>query len=225
MSLPVGAEEPAAEAPLAEAAAVEAVAAAVEAPSAEAVKIDVAAVVAEPAEPEGATIMSAGDILFWINNTWMLVATFMVFIMHLGFAALEAGLTQSKNTVNIHFKNVCIIAIGLLTYALMGFNLMYPGEAAAGGYFGFAGFGIETDAAGLTSAYNPGYTYWTDFIFQGMFAATAATIVSGAVAERIKLGSFLIFSTVFVSICYPIVGMWHWGGGWLSEMGFNDFAG
>ena len=223
MSLPVGAEEPAAEAPVAEALAAEAAPAA-EAQAVEPVKVDVAAAVAEPAEPEEAT-MSTGDILFWINNTWMLVATFMVFIMHLGFAALEAGLTQSKNTVNILFKNVCVISIGLLTYALMGFNLMYPGEAAAGGYFGFAGFGISTDAAGLTSAYNPGYTYWTDFIFQGMFAATAATIVSGAVAERIKLGSFLIFSTVFVSICYPIIGMWHWGGGWLAERGFHDFAG
>ena len=222
MSLPAWAEEPAADAPVAEAAVAEAPAAEAAA-VAETPKVDVAAAVAEPAPAEGDT-MSAADILFWVNNTWMLVATFMVFIMHLGFSCLEAGLTQSKNTVNILFKNVCIIAIGLLTYALMGFNLMYPG-GDPGGYFGFAGFGVATDAAGLTAAYNPGYTYWTDFIFQGMFAATAATIVSGAVAERIKLGSFLIFSTIFVSICYPIIGMWHWGGGWLSEAGFHDFAG
>jgi Amt family ammonium transporter len=97
---------------------------------------------------------------------------------------------------------------------------MYPGEAFAGGFFGFSGFGI-----GLTAAYNPGYTYWTDFLFQGMFAATAATIVSGAVAERIKLHSFLLFATLYVSIVYPIVGMWKWGGGWLNEAGFHDFAG
>ena len=126
----------------------------------------------------------------------MLCATFLVFIMHLGFATLEVGLTRAKNTVNILFKNTIIVAIGVLTYALIGFNLMYPGEAASGGWFGFAGFGIGTDAAGLTSAYNVGYTYWTDFIFQAMFAATAATIVSGAVAERVKLSSFLIFSAI-----------------------------
>ncbi|MFP4522000.1 MAG: ammonium transporter [Fibrobacterota bacterium] len=169
--------------------------------------------------------ISGADAMFTVNNTWMLVATFLVFIMHLGFAMLETGLTRAKNSVNIIFKNVMIVAIGLLTYALMGFNLMYPGEVFAGKLFGFAGFGIGTDAAGLTSAYNPGYTYWTDFLFQGMFAATAATIISGAVAERVKLGSFLIFSTIYVAICYPIVGMWHWGGGFLAVKGFHDFAG
>ncbi len=168
---------------------------------------------------------TAADAMFTVNNTWMMVATFLVFIMHLGFATLEAGLTQAKNTVNILFKNMGIIAIGLLTYAIIGFNLMYPGEFSIGAFFGFAGFGIGTDAAGLTADYNPGYTYWTDFLFQGMFAATAATIVSGAVAERVKLSSFLIFSTIYVAIVYPILGSWKWGGGWLDAMGFYDFAG
>ena len=163
--------------------------------------------------------------LFTVNNLWMMIATALVFIMHLGFATLEAGLTRSKNTVNILFKNSIIPGIGLLTYALVGFNLMYPGAEYTGGFFGFAGFGIGTDADGLTSAYNIGYTYWTDFLFQGMFAATAATIVSGAVAERIKLPTFLVFSTLFVAISYPITGMWKWGGGFLNEMGFYDFAG
>ena len=166
---------------------------------------------------------TAADAVFTINNTWMLVATFLVFIMHLGFATLESGLTQAKNTVNILFKNVSIIAIGILTYAVCGFNLMYPGEF--NGFFGFAGLGISTGAEGLTPAYNPGYTYWTDFIFQAMFAATAATIVSGAVAERIKLSSFLVFSTVYVAFVYPIVGSWTWGGGWLADKNFHDFAG
>ena len=166
---------------------------------------------------------TAADAIFTINNTWMLVAAFLVFIMHLGFATLESGLTQAKNTVNILFKNVSIIAIGILTYAVCGFNLMYPGEF--NGFFGFAGLGISTGAEGLTPAYNPGYTYWTDFIFQAMFAATAATIVSGAVAERIKLSSFLVFSTVYVALVYPIVGSWTWGGGWLAEKNFHDFAG
>jgi Amt family ammonium transporter len=166
---------------------------------------------------------TVADAIFTINNTWMLVATFLVFIMHLGFATLESGLTQAKNTVNILFKNMSIIAIGILTYAVCGFNLMYPGEF--NGFFGFAGLGVSTGAEGLTPAYNPGYTYWTDFIFQAMFAATAATIVSGAVAERIKLSSFLVFSTIYVALVYPIVGSWTWGGGWLADKNFHDFAG
>ena len=176
-----------------------------------------AAAAAQDAASDGA--------MFAVNNTWMMVATFLVFIMHLGFATLEAGLTQSKNTVNILFKNMGIIAIGLLTYAVVGFNLMYPGEFSLGQFFGFAGFGIGTDPSGLTAEYSPGYTYWTDFLFQAMFAATAATIVSGAVAERIKLGSFLVFSTIYVMFVYPLLGSWKWGGGWLDAMGFYDFAG
>ena len=180
------------------------------------------AAMAQDAEPE----ITAADAMFTVNNTWMMVATFLVFIMHLGFACVETGLTRAKNTVNILFKNTMIVAIGLLTYALIGFNLMYPGFAeGSAGFFGFAGFGIGTDAAGITSAYNPGYTYWTDFLFQGMFAATAATIVSGAVAERVKLGPFLIFCTLYVALVYPFVGSWVWGGGWLAEKNFHDFAG
>ncbi len=164
--------------------------------------------------------------LFTVNNTWMLVATFLVFIMHLGFACLESGLTQAKNTVNILFKNTGVVAIGLVTYAFVGFNLMYPGDFSIGQFFGFAGFGLDPGPEGNTIAYADGaYTYWTDFIFQAMFAATAATIVSGAVAERIKLGSFLVFTTIYVAIIYTIAGSWKWGGGWLDAMGFYDFAG
>ncbi|TDQ17461.1 ammonium transporter [Algoriphagus boseongensis] len=165
--------------------------------------------------------------LFTVNNLWMMIATFLVFIMHLGFATLEAGLTRSKNTVNILFKNTIIPAIGLLTYALVGFNLMYPGGDFAGAFFGFAGFGLELPEGWDTSNYNAGYTYFTDFIFQAMFAATAATIVSGAVAERVKLGPFITFSIIYVAIIYPMVGMWKWGGGFLNAMEtpFYDFAG
>lgn len=133
--------------------------------------------------------------LFTANNTWMLVSTVLVFIMHLGFSTLEAGFVQKKNVVNILFKNAMIIAIGILTYYIMGFNLMYPGEAYSGGFFGFAGFGLDPGPDYVPIEYVDGaYTYWTDFIFQAMFAATAATIVSGAVAERIKLGPFLLFA-------------------------------
>ncbi len=166
------------------------------------------------------------EATFLGNNTWMLVAAFLVFIMHLGFAMVETGLTQAKNTVNILFKNTAIIAIGLISYAAIGFNLMYPGEwTIIPEVLGFSGFGIGTDASGISPAYSTGYTYWTDFLFQGLFAATAATIVSGAVAERIRLSAFLIFSVIFVSLIYPIIGSWQWGGGFLSDLGFYDFAG
>ena len=180
---------------------------------------------------------TAADAIFTANNIWMMIATFLVFIMHLGFATLEIGLTRSKNTVNILFKNTMIVAIGLLTYAIIGFNFMYPDFAnedntIISGILGFAGFGIGVDlnnakevTANLTSNYNVGYTKYTDFLFQGMFAATAATIISGAVAERIKVWPFLISTTVYVALVYPITGSWKWGGGWLDEAGFYDFAG
>ena len=175
-------------------------------------------------QEEGAGVVS--HEMFTVNNTWMLVAAFLVFIMHLGFACLESGLTQAKNTVNILFKNISIVAIGLLTYAVVGFNLMYPGDFALEGVLGFAGFGLDPGMDGNTVAYADGaYTYWTDFIFQAMFAATAATIVSGAVAERIKLAPFLVFTSIYVALVYPITGSWKWGGGWLDAMGFYDFAG
>jgi len=167
------------------------------------------------------------EVPFIINNLWILIATMMVFIMHLGFATLEAGLVQQKNTVNILFKNVMILAIGLLTYYAVGFNLMYPGSAYANGFFGFGGFGLSLPegAAGLSEYAEGKYGYYTDFIFQAMFAATCASIVSGAVAERIKLMPFLLFVALFVTISYPVTGMWKWGGGWLHGIGFVDFAG
>jgi len=167
------------------------------------------------------------EVPFVTNNLWILIATMMVFIMHLGFATLEAGLVQQKNTVNILFKNVMILCIGLITYFAVGFNLMYPGADFAGGVLGFSGFGLSLPegAAGLVDYAGGKYTYYTDFIFQAMFAATCASIVSGAVAERIKLMPFLVFVTLFVLISYPITGMWKWGGGWLNTLGFIDFAG
>jgi len=168
---------------------------------------------------------------FTVSMLWTVIAAAMVFIMHLGFATLETGLTQSKNTVNILFKNVFIISMGLVTYAFFGFNTHYPGDfngffswgsmigdlnADGGGTFGYGGVGLCMTGYG-------------DFIFQAMFAATAATIVSGAVAERVKLGSFMIFATLLVGVAYPVVGSWHWGGGWMGDLnagsGFKDFAG
>jgi len=169
--------------------------------------------------------------LLTTNNVWMMICTALVFFMHLGFAFLEIGLTRQKNTLNILFKNIFIITIGLLLYCLVGFNLMYPGfEEGSAGLFGFAGFGLDsplTAEGALDLTYSEGYTYWTDFLFQGMFAATAATIVSGAVAERIKIGPFMIFTVLYVGLVYPIAGSWKWGGGFLQtlETPFYDFAG
>ncbi|NJM81000.1 MAG: ammonium transporter [Flavobacterium sp.] len=169
--------------------------------------------------------------LLTINNVWMMICTALVFFMHLGFSFLEIGLTRQKNTINILFKNVFIVAIGLLLYCLVGFNLMYPGFAEdSSGFFGFAGIGLSspvTAEGALDLTYNAGYTYWTDFLFQGMFAATAATIVSGAVAERVKIGPFMIFTILYVGLVYPIAGSWKWGGGFLQklETPFYDFAG
>jgi Amt family ammonium transporter len=165
-----------------------------------------------------------------VNNLWILIAAALVFIMHLGFSAVESGMCQQKNCVNIMFKNVFIVCIGALTYMLWGFNSMYPGDAwAIKGVFAMGSplsnsFEGADIAAKMTSEY-AAYTYWADFIFQAMFAATAATIVSGAVAERVKLSSFMIYAAVLVMFFYPITGSWKWGKGWLDQMGFYDFAG
>jgi Amt family ammonium transporter len=162
--------------------------------------------------------------LLTTNNVWMMICTALVFFMHTGFAFLEIGLTRQKNTINILFKNIFIITIGLLLYYLIGFNLMYPGEF--NGYLGSIVPGITPPENGMTPAYaDGGYTWWTDFLFQAMFAATAATIVSGAVAERMKIGPFMIFTLIYVGFIYPIAGSWKWGGGFLDQLGFYDFAG
>ena len=179
----------------------------------------------------GADLAPAFDF-FTVSMLWTVIAAAMVFIMHLGFATLEAGLTQSKNTINILFKNVWIISVGLLTYAAMGFNTHYPcGSWQIENWIGFNG-----PISGLTGGENDTWGYgglslamtaYGDFIFQAMFAATAATIVSGAVAERVKLSSFMIFSTILVAVGYTVAGSWHWGEGWLNQMEnpFYDFAG
>ena len=167
--------------------------------------------------------------LLTVNNVWMMICTALVFFMHLGFSFLEIGLTRQKNTINILFKNFFVITAGLIIYCLIGFNLMYPGDWIIEGVLGTIVPGLDSVAASDLS-YNEGYTYWTDFLFQGMFAATAATIISGAVAERIKINSFILIAILYVTIVYPIVGSWQWGGGFFSnfisdDLGFYDFAG
>ncbi len=185
-----------------------------------------------PPEPGSYEAFMAGPdaAMFTVNNLWILIAAALVFIMHLGFSCVESGMCQQKNCVNILFKNVFIVCAGALTYMLWGFNSMYPGDAwTIQGVFAMGSpiknsFDGADITANMTSAY-AGYTYWADFIFQAMFAATAATIVSGAVAERVKLSSFMIYAAVLVMFFYPITGSWKWGKGWLDQMGFYDFAG
>ena len=164
---------------------------------------------------------------FTTSMLWTVIAAALVFLMHLGFATLESGLCQKKNTVNILFKNVFIISIGVLTYAFFGFNTHYPGDF--NGWFSWGGMIGDLNAdGGATWGYGGlglAMTGFGDFIFQAMFAATGATIVSGAVAERVKLSAFMVFALLFVGVAYPVAGSWHWGGGVLAELGFKDFAG
>ncbi|HAU59113.1 MAG TPA: ammonium transporter [Opitutae bacterium] len=164
---------------------------------------------------------------FTTSMLWTCIAAALVFLMHLGFATLESGLCQKKNVVNVLFKNVFIISIGVITYALFGFNTHYPGDF--NGWFSWGSMIGDLNADGQNTwgygGLSLAMTGFGDFIFQAMFAATGATIVSGAVAERVKLSSFMIFATLFVGIAYPVAGSWHWGGGVLADAGFKDFAG
>ena len=175
-------------------------------------------VVASPAHAQDG--ISVQDLHTATTVLYLLVATVLVFIMHAGFSMLEAGLTRSKNVANIIGKNLMTIAIGTLAYYAIGWALMYG--SLVGGLFGSDGFFLSTAPYDVTET---GYTLEIDFAYQAMFAATAATIVSGAVAERMKFGAYLVVAVVMTALIYPIVGAWTWGGGWISELGFADFAG
>ena len=170
-----------------------------------------------PAEGSYEAFMAGPEAaMFTVNNLWILISAALVFIMHLGFASVESGMCQRKNTVNILFKNLFIVCIGAVGYMAWGFNAMYPGWEEAAGKFFALGSPLTNDFAGADVAANmtgeyADYTYWADFIFQAMFAATAATIVSGAVAERVKLPSFMIYATLLVTFLYPVTGSWEWG--------------
>ena len=194
-----------------------------------------------PAEEEAGPVDDYNELLeaqgeyapaydfFTTSMLWTVIAAALVFLMHLGFATLESGLCQKKNVVNVLFKNVFIISIGVVTYAFFGFNTHYPGDF--NGWFSWGGMIGDLNAdGGNTWGYGGlglAMTGFGDFIFQAMFAATGATIVSGAVAERVKLGSFMIFAVLFVGFAYPVAGSWHWGGGYLASLDipFKDFAG
>ena len=164
------------------------------------------------------------DVTMIIDTFWVLLAAILVFFMNLGFAAVEAGFARAKNTVNILSKNFIVFAVSSLGFMLLGWGLMFGGDNPFVGtshLFILGGGDLSFYDSTLTS----NVPFWGKFFFQLVFCGTAATIVSGAVAERIKYVAFIIFSFVLTLIIYPIVGHWVWGGGWLSDMGFMDFAG
>ncbi|MEZ6122232.1 MAG: ammonium transporter [Planctomycetaceae bacterium] len=188
-----------------------------------------AAAVAETAEPEAAAapeFYEKKEIDYVINTLIMFVCAVLVLFMQAGFAMVEVGFNAAKNAVNIIFKNIMDLSIGVILFMLIGYGLMYPGSDYEGKWFGFGGMWGARDATGSVADLAD-YSAAADFIFQVAFAATAATIVSGAVAGRMKFTGYLFYSAVLTGLVYPISGMWKWGGGALSAdaVGFADFAG
>ncbi|MFW6366815.1 MAG: ammonium transporter [Spirochaetota bacterium] len=171
------------------------------------------------AQGDGSEVVN--ESLFAIDNLFLFFCAVLVLFMQPGFAMVETGFNSSKNAVNILFKNVMDLSIGVLLYYLIGYGLMY-GAPVLGGFLAWGGIGIgEFDGSIGAGILHP----QVDFLFQVAFAATAATIVSGAVAGRLQFKSYLIYSAVLTGLIYPISGFWKWGGGWLDAMGFYDFAG
>lgn len=166
---------------------------------------------------------AVSESAYAIDNMFLMICAVLVLFMQAGFALVESGFNSAKNTVNILFKNTMDLCIGMLLYYLIGYGLMYPGDGGNGflafaGHLGIGGVGADAAEAGALAPQ-------VDWLFQVAFAATAATIVSGAVAGRLKFSAYLVYSAVITAFVYPISGYWKWGGGWLDAMGFYDFAG
>jgi len=159
-----------------------------------------------------------------VDTLWVVLAAILVFFMNLGFAAVESGMCRSKNAVNILSKNFIVFAVSSLSFILLGWGLMFGGDSPIVGtqhLFILA----NSNLAFYNDTLTPNVPFWAKFFFQLVFCGTAATIVSGAVAERVKYISFIVFSFILTLLIYPIVGHWIWGGGWLANLGFLDFAG
>ena len=164
----------------------------------------------------------SAETQYILNTFSFLFSGALVMWMAAGFAMLESGLVRTKNVSTILFKNIGLFAVAGIMYYLIGYNLMYMDVS---GWIGSLSLWSADDAAALGGDFSGGYSATSDWFFQMVFVATAASIVSGTVAERIKLWPFMIFVVVLTGVLYPITGAWTWGGGWLSEMGFADFAG
>ena len=192
-----------------------------------------AAAAPPPVDPIKELSTKLGDAKVAIDTVWVMITAFLVFFMNLGFATVESGFCRSKNTVTILAKNFVVFAVSSVAFLILGFGLMFGDGTPFFGTQGlfFAGGADNSPATGdaYKGAYSAlnwtGVPLWAKFFFQLVFAGTAATIVSGAVAERIKFGSFYLFSFAMVGLIYPVVGHWIWGGGWLAKLGFWDFAG
>ena len=170
------------------------------------------------------------ELAYAMDTFYFLVSGALVMWMAAGFAMLEAGLVRAKNTTEILTKNISLFAVACVMYMLMGYAIMYPGDAAVNSWWpGLGGLlgKDDNDAAAVIAGGDgaPYYSNLSDFFFQVVFVATAMSIVSGAVAERMKLWSFLLFAVVMTGFIYPMQGYWKWGGGFLDGLGFNDFAG
>ncbi len=160
--------------------------------------------------------LTVTDLALSLDTVWVLLAAMLVFIMQAGFAMVESGFARSKNTANILMKNLLDFSAGSLIFWMMGFGLMFGAGKYIGAFDFFGMAGYEENLSIPAEAF---------MVFQTMFCATAATIVSGAIAERTKFSAYIIYSVLISALVYPISGHWAWGGGWLSELGFNDFAG
>ena len=164
--------------------------------------------------PLAAVMEEAKDYVNGLDTLWVCLGAMLVFWMQPGFALVEAGLTQSKNTANILMKNFVDFMCGTVLFWIIGFSIMYGAGNAFFGWEGFTFIGTDSNVPAECT-----------FIFQTVFCATTATIVSGAMAERTKFSMYVVFSILISALIYPLEGHWSWGGGWLSEMGFHDFAG
>ncbi|WP_299619385.1 ammonium transporter [Pelagibius sp.] len=185
------------------------------------IAIPAALVALATAAPAQAEVSS--ETAYVLNTFSFLIHGALVLWMAAGFAMLESGLVRTKSVTTILLKNLALFSIAGVTYFLVGYNLMYDG--VDGGLIGNPGWWGADDGAALDGDFSAGYAASSDWFFQMVFVATAASIVSGALAERIKLWPFLAFVTVLTAVIYPVQGAWQWGGGWLSELGFADFAG
>ncbi len=201
------------------------------APAETAAPADAAAAEEAAAAPVTYTIPDAAEISYSIDNLLLFISAVLVIFMQAGFALVEIGLNSAKNAVNILFKNTIDFCIGVLLFYVCGYAMMYPGADFAGKYFGYAqpDFSAEVTPADINGGFADGalrkLNPQIDFLFQAAFCATTATIVSGAVAGRLKFTGYLLYTIVITGFLYPVVGFWKWGGGWLAVMGFHDFAG